>query len=770
MNSKMNFPSGSKLFCLAFAVIFSLALLGCSGKGKGASGKRYTYHAYSSVPQTWNPTDYSLGDEATIISLTNSSLYDFVMNEAQNGYDIVPEMAESSPVDVTAEYAGKEPYGVPSDATSGWAWKISLIKNAKWDNGSPIDAGTYEYTLKQFLNPEMKNYRANSFYQDGLPLANAKAYYDGTVSWENVCTDAKNQTYLPCDDSEMYISLTAKCVFFDSALANIYSTNPEYFADGGSDLYPKLSSAAGNSSYAKLTPEVKKVLQKVAANCGDKRAVAYKEFCFVRKENPPMPWEKVGFVKNDDYTFTLILNKQLTPFMFYYAVSSISLVREDLYEANKQKTGDIVKTSYCTSAEKSASCGPYKVTEFQADKYIHLEKNENWYGWTDGRHKGQYQTTGYDIQFITDLETLTNLFLQGKLDALSLDAVRMEKFGNSEYRIDAPQSYTWKFSFNMDKRALKAEETAGVNRSILSYLDFRKGISLCIDRQKYVDTISIGSDPGFGLINYMYVAEPESGLLYRDTPQAKKALCEFYGTSSVEDITGYNREEAASCFQKAYDAAIAAGDLKATDKIQIDYHIYSESDINKRTVAFLQEAINSAAKGTSLEGKVIINAVVDENYYTNMKSGKVDLAMTGWGGSSFDPYGILWCYCDEAALSEYGFHPERETLTINIEGKDYTKTYNEWYMALCNGEYTAAPIAVKNTILASVEKALLGYYNMIPVRYMNSASLDSQRIIEGSDHYINQLVGFGGIRFMTYTMDDEEWDSYCKENNYQLKY
>mgnify|MGYP007070237952 CR=1 FL=1 len=27
--------------------------------------------------------------------------------------------------------------------------------------------------------------------------------------------------------------------------------------------------------------------------------------------------------------------------------------------------------------------------KLQADKYIHLEKNDAWYGWSDGKHKGQ---------------------------------------------------------------------------------------------------------------------------------------------------------------------------------------------------------------------------------------------------------------------------------------------------------------------------------------------------------------------------------------------
>ena len=31
--------------------------------------------------------------------------------------------------------------------------------------------------------------------------------------------------------------------------------------------------------------------------------------------------------------------------------------------------------------------GPYKLTEYQTDKFMKFEKNENWYGWTDGQHQ-----------------------------------------------------------------------------------------------------------------------------------------------------------------------------------------------------------------------------------------------------------------------------------------------------------------------------------------------------------------------------------------------
>lgn len=43
------------------------------------------------------------------------------MNETKDGYDIVCELAEELPVDVTANYAGNATYGVPADATEGYA-------------------------------------------------------------------------------------------------------------------------------------------------------------------------------------------------------------------------------------------------------------------------------------------------------------------------------------------------------------------------------------------------------------------------------------------------------------------------------------------------------------------------------------------------------------------------------------------------------------------------------------------------------------------------
>jgi len=752
---------------VALLATSALVFSGC-GKKDASDGKTYTYRDISTNPQTWNPTDWQNSSESIILDYTTVGLFSFVPTEDRNGYEIIPEMASKMAEDVTSQYAGKAPYGVPADATSGWAWKVTLNKNIKWEDGTKISAKDVEYTIKQFIAPEMKNYRGSSFHSDSLPLANAKNYYAGTTRYDDVLADG---AYADVADSDMYISLSAVCKFFGDGSIDVYASGDyaDYFTVDGVDYYAKLQELVG-TEYKAVTPEIKDALLAISKSFGDNNPEAYKEYCFTKTELEPTPWENVGFIKNDDYTFTLVLAKQMSSFDFYYNSGSLILVKEDLYESLKKPQGSIVKSTYGTSVANYQSYGPYKLADFQEGKSISFVKNENWYGYTDGKHKGQYQTTGIDLQFLTDHATILNLFLQGNLDSVSLAATDMAKYGNSEFRVATPRSYTWKFSFNSDRKSLTRENTAGINHSILANFNFRHAVSLSLNRQEWVDVTNPASDAGYGLLNYLYVAEPDTGALYRDSEPAKQTLLKFYNASSLADITGYDLVEAKKLFQQAYDEEVAAGYLKPTDRIELEYHCYSASEGNMRRVNFLQDALNKATVGTNLEGKIAIKQVTDQNYYDNMKTGNVDIAFTSWGGSSFDPYGVLWCYADLSAKHEYGSHPDVETCTVTIEGKEVTKTLTDWYTALTGGEYSAASYDVKNTILAACEYQLLSSYDKIPVEYDNVLSLDSQRVIEFSDHYINSLVGNGGLRFMTYSMDDTEWAAYCAEQNNQLQY
>ena len=173
-----------KLLSMLLALTLVMALFTAGGPAASAEGETYTYHGTYSSVSTWSPTDWEISSEYDMLGYTVTPFYGFWMNETKDGYDIVPELAAEFPVDVTAAYAGNAVYGVPADATEGYAWQVKMRENAVWEDGIPITAADVGYTLQQFLSPEMKNYRASLFYQGGTALANAEGYYNSNKAGE----------------------------------------------------------------------------------------------------------------------------------------------------------------------------------------------------------------------------------------------------------------------------------------------------------------------------------------------------------------------------------------------------------------------------------------------------------------------------------------------------------------------------------------------------------------------------------------------------------
>ena len=491
------------------------------------------------------------------------------------------------------------------------------------------------------------------------------------------------------------------------------------------------------------------------------------EFCFTLDDMGEVSWDNVGLIKNDDYTLTFILTNPTTEFYVCYAQGIVPLY-EPLYEANKQDTG-VIKSSYGTSADKWISCGPYTLTTYQADKQIVFEKNENWFGWSDPRFDGLYQTTGITVDFVDEPATRLSLFLQGNSDVVGLRSEDIETYGNSEYTYYVPESYTYVLTFNTDLEMLQTEDNDTENHSILSLEDFRHAISLSLDRVGFTQTLP-AAQVGYGLVNYMYICDPDTGELYRDSEWAKKALCELYGVEEESQITGYDKEAAAALFQAAYDEAISEGILTENQKVVLDYHAWEDSKLYQDQTNFIQASIVAATEGTSLEGKIEVRLVVDEDIYTSCENGLADMAATAWGGADMDPYGIMWCYTDPGANLVYGYDATEHMLTINVDGEDITMDAYSWYVELYEGEWATADIDTRNQILAGMEKGILEWYGQAVLYYYVGASMYSQRIVLGSEEYINSLVGFGGLPYMTYTMDDAAWAEYCASQNNNLTY
>ncbi len=727
-----------------------------AGQTDAAEEGSYTYSYSSTSPSTFSPTDWMNANEVNLISYTSTAFYDYLMNDTKDGYVIQPAAAAEMPEDVTAEYAGNETYGVPADASEGYAWKVELNPDLCWEDGTPINADTFLYSVKQYLNPEMSNYRAAICYTS-LPIANAQSYYNslhaGEVGYVSTLGDLGFSTVEEAEAAgytEFGVNMDEFWGLSGAGIASIYDDETVYGSGDGA-----------------IT--AKQAYDEYLAPGKDYSQWTY-WYVYVGETLEAASWEDVGIIKNDDYSLTFVLASPLTEFYFIYNLNSLVAVKEDLYEANKQQTGDIVKSSYGTAVDKYSSYGAYKITSFQEDKELTLTKNENWFGYSSEVYEGLYQTTDIVEEYIDESTTVMSLFLQGKLSYTGISTEDMATYGSGDYTYYTPGGFAYYYEFNVDMDSLKSRETEGENHCILAYEDFRHAISLAVDRAKYVSTFTPASDPCYGLLSSIYICDPDSGETYRNSEWAKAALCDAYGVSDIDELTGYDKEAAKVLFQSAYEQCLADGNIRETDKVVLNFHQYGSGEYYIKLLNFLEEAIADATVGTDLEGKVSIALIEDQTYDTSLKNGVADMICYAWGGADLDPYAMMECWCSDTLLREYGFDPYTETATINVNGSDITMTLNEWFNELYTGTYATAETDTRTQILAGMEDALLKTYITVPLFDLNSAGMYSMRTVLGSDEYINSVIGNGGIAYMTYTMDDAQWEQYCADNNYQLAY
>lgn len=772
--------------------------------------KYYTYNDYIADTSTlnWSSLNWETSDDSTMLGYMSSGYYDFKLNTKKDGWSVVCELAEALPVDVTKDYVGK--YGI-KEGDSAKAWKIKLRSDLKWDDGTPINADTFVYSAKELLDPVMLNRRADSLYAGDFAIYNAKSYlYSGKASWDPLCP-GKEPKYtldqLVKGDDGVYTTPDGNKLAFGLKVAydwNSGYTMEQLFSMG---YIPEAVWTAANlfadaDGYVPVTDDTMAALYVFTGSddWGNEPQTDLVQYMSYFVQNGVTTWDEVGFFKTGDYEIVMVtINPTADPNYYVpYNLSSAYLVKPDLWEAckkyfNSEKkevskdSDDIasITTTYGTSVETSASFGPYKMTFFQADKQITFERNDQWYGYSDGNHKGQYQTDKISIQVLSKHETQLLAFLNGEVDGVGLQSDDMKNYGTSPYIRYTPQSYTTKLTFNTDLESLAKRGT-----QILANENFRHAYSLALDRAKFASSYTSAGVAGYGLLNKMYIYDPFSGASYRDTEGAMGALVGLYGLKfggdeeygdleeAYDAITGYNINEAREYMKKAYDECIADKTYDGTSNVEIEMLVYQADDIYVQMFNFLNDSLKAACEGTGFEGKVSLKMTVDSDYYNTMYSGNTDMIFSTWGGAASAPYTILYeCYCDDCTGNgqqmEYGFDTSKVMVKINVDGVDYVESLQKWALWADNSDpdcviksadgkelaaFSDYDAMTKANFYGLLEKTWLGSYVAIPMYYRNTASLVSQKGDFPVTQYID-LISFGGLAFYTYKYTDEEWET-----------
>lgn len=245
------------------------------------------------------------------------------------------------------------------------------------------------------------------------------------------------------------------------------------------------------------------------------------------------PFLPSAFKKINQYEFHIFFTSPVTDFNAKVFFSSNWIMKHDLWMRLRKPVADsgLYSSTYGTSTDTYISYGPYRLAQFQADKTLTFERNENWYGYKDNKHNGLYQIDRIETQIVTNEDTMLSLFRTGKIDRYALRGEDLNIFGSSSRLLYEPQTFTTKMTINGVFEHLKRlqEKDGKGNHTILSNLKFRKALSLGLDRKTFCQTMTAGWRAFDVPINFMYVSDPSTQILYRDTKQGKRVVTDNFG-------------------------------------------------------------------------------------------------------------------------------------------------------------------------------------------------------------------------------------------------
>ena len=802
--------------------------------------KQAEYNTTTAVmPSNWNEFTYSDHNDTQILNYLGSSFFEYdykfegdkkfnadgTINKAGivDGAYTVNYSAATKLEDVTSTVDAKWGYTDEQKAEGGYAWKITLRDDLKWDDGTAIKAADFVYSMKELLDPAFMNYRANTYY-DTLMIKNSKAYFfqnqEGT--YESV-------------SSQGYETIQAALDAGVTVYVDIWGFwGAEGYKDADGNEAPQWVSVADETVYdnEEGTDAISGKSAYDAYGAYLEVGAAYSSYAaiFVENTNRDVAWDSVGIYSIDgDNAIVVCLDKaysflkedgSLSVWAPYY-FSSLPLVEEAKYETCKIAPAEgatLWTSNYNSSLETTASWGPYKLSEFEAGSHYKLVKNENWYGWNMNQYKNQYNITAINCRKVEEFATRWMGFLNGSYDDASLQTENVGEYLDSKY-VYFTSTSTGTYGMQLYSNLSVLKESAN-NNGILAIQQFRQAFNLALNRSDIVEKIWPGSCiPCFGLLNVAYYydiensPELEDGGQYRNTTIAKEGILRAYGFTQGEDgkwsggditgltteeaydsLTGYNPTLAKQKVQEAIDILLANPEEYGYDSskdITFVYGASTDTDKQRFRATYLQDVLDGLTAGTALEGKikVVFDASAGSQWSSAFRSGATQIGFGyGFSGNAFNPFDIIGAFVNKD--EDLNYHQYWDTssidMTLTMPAGDYagagetiTMSVQNWFFCLNGLAETEnqpktynwgagfAPVEARLMILSALEELTIKESRSVMLIADSGGSFLGAKFSYISDEE-NTFMGFGGMRYMEVNYTDAEWADYVAANNNDL--
>jgi oligopeptide transport system substrate-binding protein len=653
-----------------------------------------TYRTFTSGTNNLNPYSETLATASELFGWVTDSLYSGDFDWAAAREILVNEGVTGLPAEIgfaqwyaAGKTAGQLPYNrypqmaaslpQPMD-TEGLVWQITLRNDLKFQDGTVINAATFDYGWRQLLDPKLLNDRASNLYSaTDLPLVNAEGYFKqltpdtdeygfriyavGGVKYARAnsyygvtgegydiyTVEAKYANLVGPAGIKAYVEFWGSSYLAYGLNGWVLETQAdEYFRIGTDNkLY---APTAGWTLDGVAVPHVLPVGVTYKAG-GAGYAGAYPAYANAEgvlaavdpvtgipvggvetyDDATVVTWAEVGFKVIGDFasslTFEITLKEGRTAWDVMGALTSAitGVVHPAAYEAgmNASRT----QTTYGTIDNPLVSYGPYNMTAWETDVLYFYTLNPNHYDAAD------YRITKVRYDVIADQSIAVSEFKAGRLDVVGAGGVYYNEFKFNKNLKLSPVTTFFRFAFN-----IRGSDAYALN-PILVYPEFRQAFYFAIDRETFSSEVRAPSHPTYGFLGPVYLSTEYNFVSYRGSQPGQDVLADF-----SPETFGYNPTKAKELFDDAYALAVAAGDIQQGEVVQVEYKFFNV-ETNWQVANWVKDTVETifnegeATPLFSLKLTAVSSAALNQAW----ANGDFEMTFGGWQGLNFDAPSML---------------------------------------------------------------------------------------------------------------------------------
>lgn len=384
----------------------------------------------------------------------------------------------------------------------------------------------------------------------------------------------------------------------------------------------------------------------------------------------------VGIAAPDQYTVTYRLASP-TPYFLSY------LVTELFFPVEKAFMDQVGLQDFGTSKERLLYSGAYYLSDWQRDKQIVLQKNDQYWD------AAKVLVKTINMQKVGDPTISVQMFTRGELSATSLqaDQVKALEGGNWAKFVYPAETSSVTYWFIQNFTSSNPEFKAFVNNE-----NFRKALYYGIDRVKLLELY----DPynPAGLLRNSVVPEDvifdEAGTDYTDYKAVKdlKARGNYYDPAKAKDYFAKAVAEltdGSGAIKGVSPATVdmkPIADFKADGKLPLQIvYVHSTDSTDTKMALLLQAMLKDVFGAENIE--LVLGSYVDDKYNDVVKPRRFDLTYDSFRFSFADPISQLGRLTTGGSVNDGEWSdPEFDALVSQGEAEnDLAKRYDIFSLA-----------------------------------------------------------------------------------------